>query len=269
MAGSTRQLELASKRVLVTGASRGIGRALAVGFAARGARVALAARSTTARPGRLAGTLEETAASVSAAGGEALIVPTDLTDDASVERLAVRVKEAFGGVDLLINNAGTSTWGNLLDLPVRRWDIVMAVNLRAPYLLMKAFAPGMVTQGYGRIVNISSAAARATGAGRLSYTVSKAALDALSRGLAEELRGTRVTVNALDLELFIESEGGRSVFPEIAQWHPPEVVVDALLWIVAQGDDFTGHAVTMAELGQTGAFDWSASAPERQRERGE
>jgi len=143
---------------LVTGASRGVGRAIAVALAARGADVACAARATDAAPFKLPGTVDETVRAVEAQGRRGLAVPTDLARPEQVEAMVTRTIEHFGRLDILVNNAAITFPGDL-DLPMKRWDLVMEVNLRAPVLAMRAALPGMIARRIGCILNVSSAAA--------------------------------------------------------------------------------------------------------------
>jgi short-subunit dehydrogenase len=172
-------MKLAGARVVVTGASRGIGAALATELARRGARVVLVARS--AEP------LEKLAASL---GGEAF--PADLCDASAIEPL-VRAIEAGGPIDVLVNNAGVDLTGDLVDLPTESIVQLVALNLTAPMLLCRAVVPAMVKQGRGHIVNVSSIAGTNALPGVAPYSASKAGLSHFTAGLRADLKGTPVT----------------------------------------------------------------------------
>jgi short-subunit dehydrogenase len=172
-------VKLTGARVVVTGASRGIGAALATELATRGARVVLVARS--AEP------LEKLAAEL---GGEAF--PADLTDPTVPEPL-VRSIEADGPIDVLVNNAGVDLTGALVDLPAAEITRLLAVNLCAPILLCRAVIPGMRSRGRGHIVNVSSLAGTNAVPGLAPYSASKAGLSHFTAGLRAELKGTPVT----------------------------------------------------------------------------
>ena len=174
---------------MVTGAGRGIGRAIAVAFAGEGADVALAARS--------AAELGAVADEVKALGRRALAVPTDVRDEGAVDALVRQATGAFGQVDLLVNAAGVAAFGPLAESPVAAWDETMAVNLRGAYLCCRAVLPGMMAQRRGTIINIGSMVTTRTLPGSSSYTAAKYGLLGLSRVLAEEMRAHGVRVGVI------------------------------------------------------------------------
>jgi len=180
------------KTAVVTGAARGIGRASAVALAKRGFAIALV--------DRLAADLETAAAEVAAVGVAVLQLPGNVADYAATQRQGRTVFEAWGHIDVLVNNAGISQPKGLLEISEAEWDEVIAINLKGQFNWCKAVAPGMLAGNGGRIVNISSVSAH-TGAGstavsRFSYCAAKAGVLGLTRGLAKEL-APKVTVNAI------------------------------------------------------------------------
>jgi NAD(P)-dependent dehydrogenase (short-subunit alcohol dehydrogenase family) len=198
--------------VVVTGATRGIGRGIADAFARRGDALVIAARSTEASPNQvgLPGTLEDVAAELRAAGSEVVTVEADLTKTDDVRRVADMTLAAFGVPDVLVNNAAATFIGPFLDVPVSRWKTALELNLLAPVTLIQRFLPGMIQRGEGRIINITSAAARthelpSGGVPQLCYGASKAALDSLSYGLARDYAGLGVSVNLLAPVVLTES----------------------------------------------------------------
>ncbi len=169
---------LEDKRAVITGGGRGIGRAVAERFAAEGARVALLARTKEE--------LEETAAAIRSAGGEALVVPCDLSEAASVERAAKTCVDAFDLIDVLVNNAGIyEGLGNAVHVEVADYDRTMAVNVRGPWLLVKYLAPHMPRNG--AIINVTSGLSQGPAKGYFPYSLSKWALEGLSAELAAEV----------------------------------------------------------------------------------
>jgi NAD(P)-dependent dehydrogenase (short-subunit alcohol dehydrogenase family) len=186
---STEQPRLLNRRALVTGASRGIGRSIALALAAAGADVALSARSPT--------DLEQVAAEVRAYGRRALAMPCDITDPAQVERMAANVADEYGGVDILVNNAGAAASHKFIGHPDELWHQMLAVNLTSAYYVCKAIVPQMVAHGSGRIIMVASIAAKAGARYIAAYTAAKHGVLGLTRALASELVGSGITVNAI------------------------------------------------------------------------
>ncbi|MGA9674630.1 MAG: SDR family oxidoreductase [Mycobacterium sp.] len=179
------------KTALVTGASRGIGRAVALGLASAGADLALLARS---RP-----ELEEVAEHSRALGARVVVVPTDLADQSALAAAIQHAQNECGVIDILINNAAVvQPMGPTVDVEVDEWAAAIAVNLLSPVTLTLGLLPDMLRQKWGRIVNVTAKAAAAPSQliGGNAYTSSKAALDAHTLNLAAELTDTGVTVNA-------------------------------------------------------------------------
>jgi NAD(P)-dependent dehydrogenase (short-subunit alcohol dehydrogenase family) len=198
-----RRRTLEGRVALVTGASSGIGRAIALGFADAGADLILVARR--------AHRLVEVVHAAEAVGRRALLVVSDVAVDRAVRRVFHQAGLVFPRIDVLVNNAGMI----LPEQPVQStlpadWDRLLAVNLRGPFLFSRLVAPMMVEAGYGRIINVTSSYKAQPGYG--AYSVSKAALCALTRVMAQELRGTGVLVNALDpgwIRSEMSPDGGR------------------------------------------------------------
>ncbi|MGH7591655.1 MAG: SDR family NAD(P)-dependent oxidoreductase [Gemmatimonadales bacterium] len=177
--------DLAGRRALVTGATSGIGRAIALQLGLDGAEVLVHGRDR----GRGAATVQ----AITDAGGTASCIVGDLSDPADVARIAV----AAGRVDILVNNAGFSTFGATKDLSALQLDALFAVNVRAPFLLVGALAPAMVERGAGVIINITSMAGRIGLPRGAAYGATKAALEAMTRSWAAEFSAQGVRVNAV------------------------------------------------------------------------
>jgi 3-oxoacyl-[acyl-carrier protein] reductase len=181
--------QLQGKRALVTGASRGIGRAIALRFARAGADVLIAARSRDE--------LQELAGEISAMGQRCLVVPTDLRDPASIMALVGEAHNQFEGIDILVNNAGVGAWAPIGELTLAQYDEIFDVNMRAVFLLTQALLPAMIERGSGHIVNIASTSSRWAYPEGTIYCASKFALLGFNEALAKELRTTGVRVTAV------------------------------------------------------------------------
>ena len=180
---------LSGQVAIVTGASRGIGQATAVALAEAGADVAVAARS--------AADLEETARQVRAAGRRALVVVTDVSDEAAVKHLVGSALDEFGRVDILVNNAGGNARGPVAELALSGWQMTIDVNATGPFLLSREVLPPMRRQGGGKIINVVSGQGKQGGAGAPAYSASKFALMGLSQSLAAEVRDDGITVSCV------------------------------------------------------------------------
>ncbi|HKP53896.1 MAG TPA: SDR family NAD(P)-dependent oxidoreductase [Chloroflexia bacterium] len=181
--------EIGIQRVLVTGASRGIGRAIALAFAWAGADVAATART--------AADLDILVTEIEGLGRRCLAAPCDVTDPEQVEQMAARALEGLGGIDILVNNAGNAESHPFLNHPDDLWHRMLAVNLTSVYYVTKAFTPAMIERGGGRIINIASVAARVGAKYVAAYTAAKHGVLGLTRALAVELMPHSITVNAI------------------------------------------------------------------------
>ncbi len=177
------------KTALVTGASRGIGRACALALAEAGARVVVAARDKEK--------LEETAAEVRARRSEAYVVAIDLGSADSIKEAFATAAKEFGRVDILVNNAGITRDGLAMRMKKPDWDDVIATNLTGAFLCVQQVLQGMLKERWGRIVNISSLVAQAGNPGQANYVASKAGLIGLTKSLAQEIGSRNITVNAV------------------------------------------------------------------------
>jgi NAD(P)-dependent dehydrogenase (short-subunit alcohol dehydrogenase family) len=214
-------VRFAGRNAIVTGASRGIGAALAERLAAEGARVALVARTVDAHD-HLAGSLNETLARCRRHGARAEAIAADLSDAESRAAIVPRALELFGDrIDLLVNNAAAAIYQPTLDFPLKRRRITFEVNVHAPADLIQAVVPGMAARGEGWIVNVSSASARYE-VGRPRelrrpppfigvYGASKAAENRMTAAFAAELQGSGVRVNSIEPRAAVMSEGAEAL----------------------------------------------------------
>jgi len=242
-------MDLEGKVALVTGASRGVGAATALALAAAGCDVACAARSTSDAPQRTPGTLEETVAGVHAQGRAALAVPTNLADEREVAAMVATTIDRFGRVDILVNNAAITFVGDL-DIPLKRHDLIMEVNLRAPLIACREVVPGMKERGEGAIVNVSSAAALYPHPGIMSYGISKVGLERLTIDLARQLQPWNIAVNCFRIDLAVASEGFVANTPGVdrSTWEPSEVAAEGIVWMLRQPPSYSGRRESMYDL---------------------
>jgi NAD(P)-dependent dehydrogenase (short-subunit alcohol dehydrogenase family) len=252
-------MELTDRVVIVTGASRGIGKGLAIGLAGRGATVVCAARTVTEEPGGLPGTIHDTVAAIEAEGGRALAVRCDIGEPDDIERLVATTAGTYGGIDVLINNAMAPTRTTFEASTVDQWDESMRVNVRSLYLLCRAVVPHMAKGGGGSIINVSSGGAGHESTpfmppGYVIYAVAKAAMERFSSALAPELRDFGVVINALrpgavKTELSTRELGEDH---DWTGWTTPDAVVPAAAFLAQQsGTGFTGRIVESTQFGTT------------------
>ena len=203
-----RSQTLQDRVALVTGASRGIGREIALELARRGADVALVARSEAA--------LADTAAAVEQVGRRALALPLDVADGERVKEGVGKTVDRLGRLDILVNNAGLTRDGLLMRMSDDDWEQVLAVDLKGPFLFCRAAARPLRKSQAGRIVNISSVVGLMGNAGQANYAAAKAGMFGLTRSLAKELGGPKLTVNAV-APGFVETEMTASLPDKIRQ----------------------------------------------------
>jgi citronellol/citronellal dehydrogenase len=242
-------MDLQDKVAIVTGASRGVGAATAIALAEAGARVACAARATDETPLPLPGTIDDTVRRITEAGGDALAVPTNLAHEADVDAMVASTISHYGRVDILVNNAAITFPGDI-DLPLKRHDLVFAVNLRAPLVAAQAVIPSMREHGEGAIVNVSSAAALNYIPGLMAYGMSKLALEHFTVSLAAQLEPFGIAVNTFRIDVPVASEGFVANLPDAdhSNWEPTEVAAEGILWMLRQPSSYTGVNVGMAAL---------------------
>ena len=190
-------VDLSDQVAIVTGASQGLGKAMASELARNGAKVACVARS--------ADKLAESVAAINAAGGEAIALACDVTDRESVEKVVDQVVDQWQRLDILVNNAGITRDTLLPRMSDEEWDDVINTNLRGAFLFTRAASRIMMRARYGRIINISSVSGLIGNSGQTNYSASKAGLIGMTRSLSRELSGRKITINAVEPG-FIETE---------------------------------------------------------------
>ncbi len=253
---------LEGRVAIITGASRGIGRSIALGLARAGCHVVIAAKTTTPSD-RLPGSIFTVAAEAEALGGQALPVQVDVRDADQVEALAAKTLERFGRIDVLVNNAGALWWQPVLETPAKRFDLVMGVNVRAAFLCSRAVLPAMIERRWGHVINMSPPIDVGVVPGRVAYFISKFGMTLLTHGLAEEVRPHNVAVNSLWPVTVIESQASLNWglgTPE--QWRKPDILVDCVLRLVRKEPaEVTGQALLDEDfLRAEGVTDFSGYA---------
>ena len=236
---------LKGKVAFVAGASRGIGRSVALGLAAAGASVVVAARSE--QEGRVPGTIHAVADEIVAAGGRAVAVPCDVTREESVETAVSTAVSEFGGIDILIANAGVLWLGPIETTPLKRWQLCLDVNLTGVFLVTKAVIPHLRSRGGGSLIAVTTSGVTMIDRGANAYWVSKAGVARLYLGLASTLKADNIAVNCLSPSRVVLTEGwaavgtGQTIPPEAIE--PPEAMANAA--VLLGGQDGTGVTGTI------------------------
>lgn len=238
---------LGGKVAMVTGGGKGIGRAIAMGFAGAGVKVVIASRTEAE--------LESVAHEIRQGGGEALPIVADITDNQQLERLVDTTISEFKRLDILVNNAARSFLKPLMDLREDGWDKIFNTNCKAPFLLSRAVAGHMMNQGGGRIINITTVGAERAGMGMGAYHASKAALKMLTMCMAAEWASFKINVNAVGPG-FTRTEFGKPIWsiPEIQEQivkripkgriAEPEEILGAVIFLASDASEFiTGQTI--------------------------
>ncbi|MEM6328945.1 MAG: 3-oxoacyl-[acyl-carrier-protein] reductase [Planctomycetota bacterium] len=252
-------VNLAGQTALVTGASRGIGRAIALALGAAGARVACVARNVEK--------LDAVAEQIKAAGGDAAVYPCDVSDAEQAQKTLDAVAEAWGQLDILVNNAGITRDTLLPRMTDEDWDAVIAANLRSVFLFTRGASQLMMRSKRGRIVNISSISGIMGNPGQANYSASKAAIIGFTQTVAKELASKRrkITVNAIcpgfihsDMTDVLAEAGGDAFHDVVKQRVPlqrlgePEEVADAVLYLASESAAYITGQVLVIDGGMTG-----------------
>jgi citronellol/citronellal dehydrogenase len=255
-------MSLKDKVAIITGASRGVGRFMALELAREGCHIVVAARTEREADPKLPGTIFSTAEELRALGVRALPVRTDVTDEESVRAMAQAALAEFGRIDVLINNAGVMAPGRLWEIPLKRWDLVARVNVRGAVACCQAVLPHMIERRDGVIINISSIAADQAIGDNISYSVTKQALRKLSEGLAAEVKEFGIRVFALSPEGLVITPG--TMYHRLPEQVPsgpfveaPEAMGKAVAFLCGeQGRALSGrHFYSRALLREHGLWD--------------
>jgi len=247
--------DLSGKVAIVTGGSRGIGRAIALGLASHGADVVVASRKQA--------DLDIVAAEIRALGRKAAAIATHMRNKEDIDRLVEQTLEQFGKIDTLVNNAGTNPYfGLLMNIEESAWDQIMTVNLKGYFLMAQAVARGMIEQGSGSIINVSSAGGRRASPGLGAYSISKAGDIMLTQVLAQELGQHGIRVNAIapgivqtkfaealwSNEQILEASLRMTPLGRIGQ---PEEMAGVCVWLASEASSFVTGQTIILDGGQS------------------
>lgn len=259
---------LEGRVAIVTGASRGVGRAVALALAKEGCAIALAAKTIEPHP-KLPGTLLTVKAEVEALGAKALVVQTDVRDAEQIDRMVAQTADHFGRIDILINNAGAAWWYPVDQTPVNKWNLVNEVNGRATFLASRGVHPHMQKNKWGHIVNMSPPIKPEMTGGKVAYMISKFAMTLCTIGMAEEFKADNIAVHSLWPVTLIESYATINLglgSPE--NWRKADILADATVALVTKDPAESSGTAWMDEDVLRGAgitdFDRYACVPGKQ-----
>ncbi|HTJ84631.1 MAG TPA: SDR family oxidoreductase [Polyangiaceae bacterium] len=228
-------MRLKDRVVFITGASRGIGRACALACAREGANVVIAAKTDVQDNPKLPGTIHDVAREVEALGRKALPIKLDVRDADLCDDAVKKAIAHFGRVDALVNNAGALFWADVVDTPVKRFDLMLGINVRAAFSLSHAVLPHMLERKYGHIIMMSPPVDANAVAGHGAYSVTKFGMTMIAQAIAEEHEGQNVTAHALWPATAVESYATMNFGlggPEI--WRKADIIADATVALLAK-----------------------------------
>jgi 3-oxoacyl-[acyl-carrier protein] reductase len=242
-------MNLEGRVAIVTGASRGLGKAMAIELAREGASVAVAARTVEADKGPLPGTIHETVREIEKLGGKGIAVRCDVSNEEAVALMVDQVDREYGAVDILVNNAGVTTPESFLKLSTKKWDLVMNVNLKGTFLCTKAVLPQMVNKRSGSIINLSSILAKKIKFS-IPYGATKAAIERFTLGLAREMKKFNIAVNAIRPD-FTVTEAVEAFLKDVdtSEWQQPDMWGKYTALVAAQdAESLTGRILDVEAL---------------------
>ena len=251
------EFDLDGAVVVITGATRGIGREAAFVFGRAGAHVVIVGRTTDEAPNALLpGTLESVVAELEAEGIDARAVRADLLDEEQTQSIVDQTLAAHGRCDVLVNNAAYTSNGPILQVPYGRWEKAMRMQVIAPLQLVQGFVPGMLERGVGRVLNISSSAASSLDPGLSLYGVTKLSMERLTEYLHADLGGQGVAFNCMHIDRPVSTETWNLVFERQGEelnlstegMISPDLAARQLVWLVQRPTEWSGNVIGLDEI---------------------
>lgn len=225
-------MRLQDRVAIITGSSRGIGRDIALRLAEEGCKIVVVGKTVEPHP-KLPGTIHTVAEEIKAQGGQALPIQCDVRDIEAINAMVAQTLEHFGQVDILINNAGALWWEPLMKTPVKRFDLMVDINARAPFYAAQAVLPNMMENKFGHIINMSPPINLDHVPYHIGYTISKYGMTMITHGLAEEMKEHNIGVYSLWPETMIESLATINWgLGDESMWRKPAILSDAVMEIV-------------------------------------
>lgn len=236
-------IDLNGKVAVISGASRGIGRKCALALAGHGCNIVIAAKSVIAKPG-LPGTIFTVAAEVRALGVEVLALEMDLRKLDQIEKGVEKIVEKFDRIDIVVNNASALWWHTIEETPMKKFDLIMAINTRGAFALTKFCLPYIVKNGWGRVISMSPPVTFRTNlSGKTAYSISKMGMSLVALGIASEYKNV-VTGNCLWPATVIESYASKNFkLGKREFWRKADILSDCVLGIISEDNSFTGNCL--------------------------
>ncbi|MFN8673338.1 MAG: SDR family oxidoreductase [Candidatus Sericytochromatia bacterium] len=237
-------MSLKGRVAIISGASRGVGREVALTLAKEGCNIVVAAKSVEETP-KLPGSIFTVAKEIEALGVEALPIQCDVRSTENIQKVVDETKNKFGKIDILVNNAGALWWQPMMNTPEKKFDLMMEVNAKATFFFCQAVLPSMIENKWGHIVNMSPPVDLTMLKNHIGYFISKYGMTMISHGLAEEMKSNNIAVNSLWPETMVESYATINWgLGDASMWRKASILADATLAIIKQEPpSLTGQAL--------------------------
>jgi len=238
---SLRVADLKGRVAVITGASRGIGRECCLALARQGCHIVVVAKSVT-ETDNLPGTIFSVAQEVKALGVRALPLQIDIRDEEAVSRGVEKIIAEFGRIDILVNNASALWWQDIKDTPMKKFDLIVSINARGTFCMTKYCLPHMLTNRFGRVINMSPPISLDNFKGHVAYNISKFGMTMVALGVAQEYAGQNITANSLWPATIVESQATKNFkLSDAKLWRKAAILADCVVGLASEGGDFTGN----------------------------